>query len=84
MSTETFNVRGAEAIHTPQGRYWNTTFPGQPLLGCGRRPDDATRALARVNGQGDLPAPMCIPGMEAYLMDFATSGSTPVEGRIVR
>ena len=58
--------------HTPQGRYWQTAFPGDRVLGCGRRSDEATRAFARVNGPGDLPASPCIPCMEVCVADFAT------------
>ena len=76
MQSGHFNVRGAEALHTPQGRYWQTTVPGQPVLGCGHRPDAETRAFTRVNGQGDMPASMCIPCMEAYFRDFAARGTT--------
>lgn len=72
MSTGAFNLRKVEAIHTPQGRYWQTAFPGDPVLGCGRRSDEATPAFARVNGQGDLVASLCIPCMEACVEDFAT------------
>ena len=69
---EAFIFRGAEAIHTPQGRYWQTAFPGDPVLGCGRRSGEATRAFARVNGRGNLPASLSIPCIEACVADFAT------------
>ena len=71
----TLDVKTMETVHTPQGRFRRTRFPGRPVLECGHLPDVGTvEALARVNGKGSLPSSLCFGCMQTYMADFAAGG----------
>ena len=70
------DVKNLQAVHTPQGRFGRTTFPGSPVLECGHMPDAEDGAFARVNGKGDLPSSLCFDCMQAYMAKFAAGRAT--------